>query len=93
MIKIDIESEAIELRNKKAGGTYSIQRAYLHTTDYDGTPKRYPEEISIFPRKNDNGDVVPYKKGTYTISDSSFKVDNGFLALGFPSLSPVKIGN
>ena len=93
MIKVDIESEELETLNKKAGGTFSLQTGYIHTIGANGLPNRYPEEIRIFPAKDNSGNVVPYKVGHYTIPLSVFKVDNGKIALGFITLDPIKSGN
>jgi len=88
-IKIDIESEFLETRNKKGGGTYQVQEAFAHTTDNHGNPRRYPERISLFPQRDSAGQSIPYKMGHYILSPQSIKVDNGFLALGFPALIPI----
>lgn len=88
-IKIDIESEFLETRNKKGGGTYQVQEAFAHTTDSHGNPRRYPERISLFPQRDSAGQSVPYKIGQYFLSPQSIKVVNGFLELGFPALSPI----
>lgn len=88
-IKIDIESEFLETRNKKGGGTYQVQEAFAHTTDNHGNPRRYPERISLFPQRDSSGQSIPYKMGHYILSPQSIKVDNGFLALGFPALIPL----
>lgn len=86
---IDIEEARIETRTKKGGGSYYQQIAYVHLPNRDGSPSRYPKEISLFPPKN--GEVVePYPVGKYLIDPSSFRVNNGRLELGFLNLSPVK---
>jgi hypothetical protein len=88
-IAIDIESEFLETRNKKGGGTYQIQEAFAHTTDKNGKPLRYPERISLFPQRDASGASIPYKVGQYILSPQSIKVDSGFLALAFPVLIPM----
>lgn len=90
MILVDIENEELETRNKKGGGTYQVQAAYIHTVDRAGRPERYPRQVSVFPPRDDHNGAVPYKVGSYTISDASIVVENGFIALGFVSLTPVK---
>lgn len=90
MISIDIETSDIELRNKKSGGTYHVQTAYVHTVDRNGKPQRYPERCNIFPPRDNNGTPMPYQPGTYTLAPQTIRVVNGFLELGFPQLIPVK---
>ena len=89
-VVIDIEDEVVVTNNKKGGGQYYTQKGYFHETERDGSPKRYPTEINVFPRKNDRGEPIPYKKGSYTLGVQSFGVERGFLQLNFPSLVPVK---
>jgi hypothetical protein len=87
---IDIESQNLETRNKKGGGTYQVQEAFVHLTDQHGNPRRYPERINLFPPRDNAGNAIAYKMGQYMLSPSSFKVANGFLELGFPQLVPVE---
>lgn len=87
---IDIESEQLEERTKKAGGTYKVQIAYAHTTDRTGAPSRYPQQINVFPPMAADGSVTPYKKGQYNIAPQSYRVNNGFLEQGFLQLMPAK---
>ena len=88
-IIIDIESASLIVRNKKAGGTYQVQSAYIHLCNSDGSPKRYPTETTVFPPRNNAGEVVPYKVGKYTISPQSFKANDFGIELGFTSLIPL----
>jgi hypothetical protein len=89
MIEITIESTDLETRNKKTGGSYTVQTAYAHTFDRTG-PKRYPEEIRIFPPKGPDGKPIPYPMGDYYLSPHCIRVDNGYLSLGFVELQPIK---
>ena len=88
MIKIDIEDTNIEIRNKRGGGTYSVQAAYAHTHDRNGQPNRYPERFNIFPPRDEKGNAIPYQPGTYVIAPQSLRINNGFLELAFPQLIP-----
>lgn len=88
-ILISVESTSLQTRNKKGGdGTYQVQQAYAHTFGQDG-PKRYPEEINVFPPRDNNGNPIPYQKGDYHIAPDCLRVQNGFLDLGFLRLVPV----
>lgn len=89
-IHIEIHSSDMETRNKRGGGTYQVQKAFVHTVDRNGEPKRYPEEFAFFPPKDNQGNPLPYSKGDYTLDPSSIRVANGFLELGFPKLIPLK---
>ena len=89
MIKIDIETSETEIRNKRGGGTYTVQTAYAHTTDRNGNPQRYPERFNIFPPKDDRGNPIPYQPGSYKLASQSIRVSNGFLELAFPQLVPI----
>lgn len=89
-VVIDIESDQLEVRKKKNGGTYTVQTAYVHTTDRNGKPNRYPEQISVFPPMDNAGNHVAFKKGQYHIAPQTFRVNNGFLELGFLNLNPVR---
>lgn len=88
---VDIESEELIERNKKAGGTYKVQIAYAHTVGRDGSPQRYPEQINVFPPMDNSGRHIPFKKGQYHIAPQTFRVNNGFLELGFINLMPAKV--
>ncbi|MCB0482678.1 MAG: hypothetical protein KDC83_14715 [Flavobacteriales bacterium] len=88
-IQIDIESEEIQTRQGKKGD-YHIQTAYIHTFGRDGQPERYPREFNLFPDRDNQGRPIPYKKGSYTLHPKSYRINNGFLELAFPSLIPVK---
>jgi len=90
MIQIDIESSEVETRNKRAGGTYQVQKGFAHTFDKNGEPKRYPEEVAFFVPKDNSGNAVPYKPGKYKLAPQVLRVNNGFLDLGFPVLEPLK---
>ena len=87
---IDVENEQLETRNKKAGGTYQVQQAFAHTTNRDGSPKRYPTEIFVFPPRDSQGNPIPYKKGKYTIAPQSFKANGFGLEIDFLNLVPLK---
>ena len=87
---IDIEETQLETRTKKDGGTYQVQKGYAHTVDQNGGPKRYPEQITIFPPRDGQGNPVAYKEGQYELSARSFKIERGFLELGFINLVPYK---
>lgn len=89
MIDISIESTDLETRQKRDGGSYVVQTAYAHTSDRNG-PKRYPEEIRIFPKKDPQGKPIPYPMGDYQMADHCIRVQNGFLDLGFVELTPLK---
>lgn len=91
-ILIEIEDENIITKNKKGkpGETYSIQEAYFHSVDRDGYPERYPTKINVFPRKDHQGNPIPYKKGQYKLAPQSFQVERGFLQMAFPALVPTK---
>lgn len=88
---VDIEDTTIVTKNKRGKeGTYDQQKAFAHLVDRDGKPNRYPREISVFPPKKE-GKSVPYAKGQYRLSASSFTVDEyGGLKLGFINLEPVE---
>lgn len=90
MVQIDIESEEIQERQGKKGA-YHVQTGYCHTFGRDGKPERYPREFALFPQRDNQGRPVPYKKGTYSIHPQSFRINNGFLELAFPTLVPVKL--
>jgi len=87
---ISVESTEIESKTSKADKTYYTQTAYAHTVNRDGTPKRYPEQINLFPKKNPDGQPVPYPKGDYTLGEGSFQVQRGFLEMNFPELVQAK---
>ena len=90
MIKIDIETDQLIQRNKKDGsGVYYQQQAFAHTTDNMGNPKRYPEEIRIFPPKGNAGSVMPYKPGSYKLAPQSLRVQREQIELGYPVLLPI----
>lgn len=88
-IIIDVESTNVETRNKKNGGTYQVQEVFVHTVDRNGNPMRYPERAVMFPPRDNQGNGIPYKVGQYVLSDQSIRVNNGFIELGFPTLTPV----
>ena len=85
-IHIDIEEQTLETRNKKGGGTYQVQTGYAHVFNRNGEPERYPERFSFFPPRDNSGNPQPLKPGKYQLAPQSIKVENGFLALGFPVL-------
>lgn len=87
---IEVESTDLETRQKKAGGTYQVQTGYVHTLDRGGKIRRYPEQFNIFPPRDDSGNAIPFKVGKYSVSAQSFRVNNGFLELGFLQLEPIK---
>jgi len=87
MFEVTVESVDLETRNKKGGGTYQVQTAYAHTFTSEG-PKRYPEEIRIFPKRDAQGKTSPYPPGEYVIHPKCLHVRNGFLELGFVELMP-----
>lgn len=88
-ILIDIEETTLETRNKRDGGTYSLQTGYAHLVDRQGNPLRYPERFVLFPPRNPDGSTVPYQKGQYVIAPTSYRIDNrGFLELGYLELAP-----
>jgi hypothetical protein len=90
MIKIDVESDQLISRNKKDGsGVYYQQEAFAHTSDQYGNPKRYPEQIFIFPQRDAAGSVVAYKPGTYKLAQQSLRVVRNQIELGFPVLVPI----
>lgn len=88
-MQITIETAEIQTRMSKAGKPYDVQVAYAHMVDRDGKAKRYPEEINIFPRRNDSGQSIPYKPGEYRLADTGFQVERGFLDLQFVNLVPI----
>lgn len=90
MINIDIETQDLETRNKRDGGTYEVQKAFAHLLDRNGQPERYPREIAVFPPKDGQGKSIAYKPGKYVPSPTCFQVKNGFLQFGFLSLILVK---
>ena len=88
---IEIETSDLQTRTKSGGdSTYQVQLAYAHTLNRDGSPKRYPEEIALFPPKDSSGNPVPYKPGHYELDPRSYRVQRGFLDMSFPQLIPVK---
>ena len=89
MITIDIETSDLETLNKKAGGTYQLQSAYVHLLDRNGEPERYPREIKVFPPRDPSGNSVGYRPGKYTLSPRSFRINNGRLELAFVNLDPL----
>lgn len=89
-MQIDIEEATLETRQKKGGGSYQVQIGYVHTVDRSGNPNRYPEKIALFPQRTEGGEPIPYKPGKYRIGERCFRVNNGFLELGFLQLEPVK---
>lgn len=89
MLIIDIESSETETRRGK-NGDYVVQVAYAHTVQRDGSPKRYPEQFAMFPPKDREGHPIPYKPGQYTLEPRSFRIQNGFMNMAFPTLVPVK---
>ena len=90
-MQITVEDTQLETRTKAGGkGTYQVQKAYAHTFNRNGTPKRYPEEIVIFPQRDPAGNPTPYQKGDYQLAPDAISVKNGFLDLGFINLIPVK---
>lgn len=89
-IAIDIESTNLETRSKKGGGTYQVQEAFVHTTDQHGNPRRYPERINLFPPRDNNGNPIPYRAGSYILAPQSIRVNNGYLELAFPQLVPMQ---
>lgn len=87
---IEIEETNLTTKQKKDGsGSYQLQAGYFHSMNQDGSPKRYPEEINVFPKKDPQGNAVPYPVGSYTIDPASFRVQRGFFELGFLTLIPV----
>lgn len=88
-ILIDVESAHVETRNKKGGGTYQVQEVFVHTVDRNGNPMRYPERAFMFPPRDNQGNGIPYKVGKYILSPQSIRVNNGFIELGFPTLTPL----
>lgn len=88
MLRIDIESDKVIERNKKAGGFYYQQEGYVHTVGRDG-PNRYPERIFLYV-PIENGNPQPKKPGKYILSSSSLRVSNSQLELGFVNLELVK---
>ena len=91
-LQIEIETADLETRQKKGGeGSYQVQRAYVHTLNRDGSPKRYPEEIALFPPKDNSNNPIPYKPGKYVLDPRSFRVQGGFLDMSFPQLVAVKV--
>ena len=88
MLRIDIETDKVIERNKKAGGFYYQQEAYAHIVGRDG-PERYPQKIFLYVPV-ENGNPAPQKPGKYTLNASSLRVSNSQLELGFVNLEPVK---
>lgn len=92
-MEIEVHEAKLEVRNKKAGGTYEVQNAYIHLTDRAGNPERYPTKFAFFPPRDPQNNPVPLSAGTYTIAPNSFRVgQGGFLELGFLDLVKVKKG-
>lgn len=89
-IHVAIEENTLIQKQSKAGKPYYVQKAYAHLTEQDGSPKRYPEQIMVYPLRDEHGNSIPYPKGDYTLSNRSFSVERGYLQLGFPTLTPMK---
>ncbi len=86
-MNITIEENTLINKTSKAGKPYAVQQAYAHTVNSDGSPKRYPTEITLFVKKDQQGNPVPYSKGEYDLADSSFEVDQyGNLSINFVNL-------
>src|SRR3569623_1348843 len=88
MLRVTVENTTLVARTSKQGKPYQVQTAYVHTYDRQG-PKRYPEEIKLFPLRDKDGNAVPYAPGEYEVAPHAFNVSNGFLELGFVELRPV----
>ena len=91
-MKISIEdTNLIQRTSKKTNKPYFQQQAYAHLVNTDGSPKRYPQEILIFPQRDNAGNAVAYQKGDYNLLDSSFSINNfGSLELNFVNLQKIK---
>lgn len=87
MWQVTVESTELMNKTNKQGKPYQLQKAYVHTFDRKG-PKRYPEEIGVFPLKDKDGNAVPYSPGEYQIAPHSLSISNGFVELGFIELKP-----
>ena len=87
-LRIDIETDKVIERKKKAGGFYHQQEAYVHIVGRDG-PERYPQKIFLYVPEV-NGKPDPQPPGKYILSPSSLRVSNSQLELGFINLEPVK---
>jgi hypothetical protein len=88
MLRIDIESDKVIERNKKSGGHYYQQEAYVHIVGRDG-PERYPQKIYLYVPV-EGGNPAPKKPGKYSLAPSSLRVSNGQLELGFVNLQPLQ---
>ena len=50
-MNITIEENTLINKTSKAGKPYAVQQAYAHTVNSDGSPKRYPTEITTLCKK------------------------------------------
>lgn len=90
-MKITIESVEINKVVPPNGNAFYTQTAYAHISNTDGSHKRYPQEINVSPKRDSSGNSIPFPKGDYVISGSSYSVDKyGKLALGYVNLIPAK---
>jgi len=90
-MKISIEDTNLIQKTSKQNKPYFLQQGYAHLVNTDGSPKRYPQEILIFPQRDGAGNSVPYQKGDYLLQDSSFSINNfGSLELNFVNLEKIK---
>lgn len=74
-MQVTIESAELTTRTSQQGKPYYTQTAYIHLVNKDGSPKRYPYEVDIFPDRDNKGNPVPYKPGEYQLHDNSFDVE------------------
>lgn len=95
MIQVSVTST--EFRNqrgtaKASGKAYDLnfQTVWFHTFDRSGNKNPYPEKSEVILEKNEQGQVLFWPIGEYTLAPSSVYVDrNGSLAIA-PRLVPLK---
>jgi hypothetical protein len=91
-IRVEVHSSDLIEKMSKEKKPYFLQTAYAWTTEKDGEPKRYPEEIQFFSPKDQQGKNNPYPPGNYIVSDQSFRVGAfNRLELGFLVLEPSEV--
>lgn len=91
MLKIEIvDQEVITRRKQDNSRDYYQQLGYVYLVDRDGREERYPEKIYLLLSRDEIGNPVPYKKGLYTFSASSFRVRYNRLEVGFLNLVPLE---
>lgn len=87
MLKVEVLSEELIRRTSNAGKPYVKQEAYVHLPG-----KPYPERWEVFPARDQQGNAIPYAKGTYRIKATAFRVTRGDLSVvPFDTLEPAPV--